>query len=63
MATQSCAPAQGRSSRSEPSSMPHIGCTRRQREKNRGGAGGGLWGEPGRGVGGRKKKKKKTTSK
>lgn len=36
MATQSCAPAQGRSSRSEPSSTPHIGCTRRQREKNRG---------------------------
>lgn len=36
MATQSCAPAQGRSSRSEPSSTPHIGCIRRQREKNRG---------------------------
>lgn len=40
MATQPCAPAQGRSSSSEPSSMLHIGCTegerRRERKQERG---------------------------
>lgn len=36
MATQSCAPAQGRSSSAELSSVLHIGCTDRQRERGGG---------------------------
>lgn len=35
MATQPCAPAQGRSSSSEPSSMLHIGCTEGERRRER----------------------------
>lgn len=36
MATQPCAPAQGRSSSSEPSSMLHIGCTEGERRREGG---------------------------
>lgn len=39
MATQSCAPAQGRSSSAELSSVLHIGCTDRQTDRGRGGGG------------------------